>query len=105
MGRQADASQSPSAGFSPSRQAEDNAILAVISARTNEHDSANVQFKVACEYDPVWLVPRWIQNNFSNSTTAIIKQLQIEELARRKKVADELARQKKEAESRQHPRE
>jgi hypothetical protein len=53
----------------------------------------------------VWLVPRWIQNNFSASTTSIIKQLQIEELARRKKVAEELARQKKEAESRQHPKE
>jgi predicted Zn-dependent protease len=102
LGRQADASQSPSAGSSPTMQAEDNAVLAVISARTNEHDSANVQFKVACMYDPVWLVPRWVQNNFSNSTTTVLKQLQIEELARRKKVADELARAKKEAESRQH---
>ena len=105
MGRQADASQSPSAGSSPAMQAEDNAILAVIAARTNEHESANVQFKVACMYDPVWMVPRWVQNNFSNSTAAIFKQLQTEELARRKKVADELARQKKEAESRQHPNE
>jgi predicted Zn-dependent protease len=87
MGRQADASQSPSVGYSPAMQAEDNAILAVISARTNEHDSANAQFKIACMYDPVWLVPRWVQNNFSNSTAAIIKQLQTEELTRRKKVA------------------
>ena len=102
MGRQADASQSPSAGSSPAMQAEDNAILAVISARTNEHDSANVQFKIACMYDPVWLVPRWVQNNFSNSTATIIKQLQTEELARRKKVAEELARAKKEAEAHRH---
>jgi hypothetical protein len=99
MGRQADASQSPSAGSSPAMQTEDNAILAVISARTNEHDSANGQFKVACMYDPVWLVPRWVQNNFSNSTAVIIRQLQTEELARRKKIADELARAKKESES------
>jgi predicted Zn-dependent protease len=103
MGRQADASQSPSAGYSPTMQAEDNVILAVISARTNEHESANAQFKIACMYDPVWLVPRWVQNNFSASTAAVIKQLQIEELARRKKVADELAREKKAAESQQHP--
>jgi hypothetical protein len=48
------------------------------------------------------MVPRWVDNNFSKSTAAVIKQLQIEELARRKKVADELARQKKEGESRQH---
>jgi hypothetical protein len=51
----------------------------------------------------VWLVARWVQNNFSNSTATILKQLQIEELARRKKVADELAREKKAAESQQHP--
>jgi predicted Zn-dependent protease len=105
MGRQADASQSPSAGYSPVMRGEYNAIFAVIAARTNQHESANVQFQAACAEDPVWLVPRWIQNNFSASTTSIIKQLQIEELARRKKVAEELARQKKEAESRQHPKE
>jgi tetratricopeptide (TPR) repeat protein len=105
MGRQADASQSPSAGYSPVTQGEDNAVLAVIAVRTNQHESANLQFKTACEYDPVWLVPRWVQNNFSNSTATILKQLQIEELARRKKVADELARQRKETESKEHPKE
>jgi predicted Zn-dependent protease len=103
MGRQADAGQSPSAGYSPATQAENNAVLAVISVRTNQHEYASLQFKTACEDDPVWLVPRWVQNNFSNSTASVLKQLQIEELARRKKVADELAREKKAAESQQHP--
>ena len=52
---------------------------------------------------PVWMVARWVQNNYSASTTAVIKQLQTEEIARRKKEADELARRKKEAESHQQP--
>jgi beta-barrel assembly-enhancing protease len=105
MGRQADASQSPSAGYSSVTRDESNAIFAVIAARTNQHESANVQFQAACAENPVWLVPRWVQNNFSSSTATILKQLQTEELARRKKVADELAREKKAAESQQHPRE
>jgi len=104
MGRQADASQSPSAGYSSVTRDENNAIFAVIAARTNQHESANVQYQAACADDPVWLVPRWVQNNFSSSTATILKQLQIEELARRKKVADELAREKKAAESQQPPR-
>jgi predicted Zn-dependent protease len=82
--------------------AEHNAALAVISIRTDQHDQANNAFQSAASEDPVWLVPRWVDNNFTKSTAAMIKQLQTEELARRKKVADELARQKKEAASRQH---
>ena len=45
----------------------------------------------------MWMVARWVQNNFSASTAAVIKQLQTEDLARRQKEADELARRKKEA--------
>ena len=66
---------------------ESQAALAVISVRVNQHARAIEAFQSAASEDPVWLVPRWVQNNFSNSTATIIKQLQTEELARRKKAA------------------
>jgi predicted Zn-dependent protease len=104
MARQADAQQSATAASRLSSSgAENDAVLAVIAVRTNEHSTANDQFQSASEQDPAWMVTRWVQNNFSNSTAGIIKQLETEELARRKKIADELARQKKEADSRRHP--
>jgi tetratricopeptide (TPR) repeat protein len=104
MGRQADAVENvgKTNGGSP-LNGENHAALAVISIRVNQHNQANGAFQSAASEDPVWMVPRWVQNNFSESTAAVIKQLQTEELTRRKKVADELARQKKEAASRQHP--
>jgi beta-barrel assembly-enhancing protease len=104
VGREADAVQYiGKVDDGSSLDAEHHAALAVISIRTDQHDQANNAFQSAASEDPVWMVPRWIDNNFSKSTAAIIKQLQTEELARRKKVADELARQKKQSESRQHP--
>jgi predicted Zn-dependent protease len=104
VGRQADATQSlQNDSQASATNAEYNAALSVIYARTNEHANANNQFQSAASADPVWMVPRWADNNFSKPTAAIIKQLQTEELAGRKRVADELARQKKQAESHQHP--
>jgi predicted Zn-dependent protease len=103
VGRQADAMQyMDKINVESSLDAEHHAALAVISVRINQRPQAGGAFQTAAEGDPVWLVPRWVQNNFSTSTAAVIKQLQVEELARRKKVADELARAKKEAESHQH---
>ena len=103
VGRQADAMQyMDKINVESSLDAEHHAALAVISVRINQHPQAGGAFQIAAEEDPVWLVPRWVQNNFITSTATEIKQLQVEELARRKKVADELARAKKEAESRQH---
>jgi beta-barrel assembly-enhancing protease len=104
VGRQADAVQYiGKINSESSLDAEHHAALAVISIRISQHSQANEVFQSAAREDPVWMVPRWIDNNFTKSAAAIIKQLQTEELARRKKVADELARQKKEAASRQHP--
>jgi predicted Zn-dependent protease len=104
VGRQADAVQYiGKINSESSLGAEHHAALAVISLRVSQHSQANDEFQSAASEDPVWMVPRWADNNFNKSTAAVIKQLQIEELARRKKVADELARQKKEAASRQHP--
>ena len=103
VGRQADAVQYiGKINGESSLGAEHHAALAVISVRISQHSQTNDAFQSAASEDPVWMVPRWVDNNFSKSTAAVIKQLQIEELARRKKVADELARQKKEGESRQH---
>jgi beta-barrel assembly-enhancing protease len=104
MGRQADAMQDlGKINGSSLRNAENQAVLAVISIRTNQYSEANNTFQSAASEDPVWTVSRWVENNFSKSIAAAIKQLQTDELARRKKVADELARQKKQSESRQHP--
>jgi predicted Zn-dependent protease len=103
LGKQADAVENiGKINLGSSLDTESHAAFAVISIRVNQHSQANDAFQLAVSEDPVWLVPRWVQNNFSNSTAAIIKQLQVEELARRKKIADELARAKKEAESHQH---
>jgi beta-barrel assembly-enhancing protease len=104
LGRQADAGQAAGAMIRIGESdAEHNAALAVISARTDQHVEANNQFQMAAAVDPVWMVARWAQNNYSASAAAVIKQLQTEELARRKKEADELARERKEAESHQRP--
>ncbi len=101
VGRQADAVQYiGKINNESSLGAEHHAALAVISVWISQHSQANDAFQSAASEDPVWMVPRWVDNNFSKSTAVVIKQLQTEELARRKKVADELARQKKEAVSR-----
>ena len=102
IGKQADAVENIGKINGSSLNAESHAAFAVISIRVSQHAQASEEFQSAASEDPVWMVPRWVQNNFSNSAATVIKQLQTEELARRKKVADELARQKKEAESRQH---
>jgi predicted Zn-dependent protease len=103
MGRQADAIQDIHTKTNESSiDVEHQASLAVISVRISQHSQANDAFQSAAGEDPVWMVPRWVDNNFSKSTAVVIKQLQTEELARRKKVADELARQKEQVESRQH---
>lgn len=88
VGRQADAMQYiGKINSEGSLDAEHHAVLAVISIRINQHPQANDEFQSAASEDPVWLIPRWAQNNFSNATASIIKQLQTEELARRKKAA------------------
>jgi beta-barrel assembly-enhancing protease len=102
LGRQSDATESVGKINGSSLNAEWHGAFALISIRVNQHTQANEAFQSAASDDAVWMVPRWVQNNYSNSAVTIIKQLQTEELARRKKVADELARRKKEAESRQH---
>ena len=103
LGKQADAVENiGKINSRSSLNAESHAAFAVLSIRVNQHAQAGEAFQSAASEDPVWMVPRWVQNNYSSSAATIIKQLQTEELARRKKVVDELARQKKEAESRQH---
>jgi beta-barrel assembly-enhancing protease len=100
LGRQADAEQfAHEVSGSAHVDAADDAVIAVILSRTNEHASANSRFEDAARYDPAWMVQRWVQNNYSSASAAVIKQLQAQELARRKKEADEIARLKKDAES------
>ncbi len=103
VGKQADAVENiGKINSRSSLNAESHASFAVLSIRVNQHAQASEAFQSAANEDSVWMNPRWVQNNYSSSAAIIIKQLQTEELARRKKVANELARQKKEAESRLH---
>ncbi|HLW97704.1 MAG TPA: M48 family metallopeptidase [Candidatus Acidoferrales bacterium] len=85
QGRQADATEQLSNLRGSYSNDEFQAVQAVIAMRTNQHESANSYFQQAAHGDPVWLVPAWVQNNFSPSTVAILKQLQQEEQTRRRK--------------------
>jgi len=85
QGRQADATEQISNLRDVYSNHEFQAVQAVIAMRTNQHDSANSYFQQAAQGDPVWLVPAWVQNNFSPSAATILKQLQQEEQTRRRK--------------------
>lgn len=91
LSRQADAEQilanEPIRSVSQGDIAERLAIRAVIDWRTENRDAANRNFRSAVDADPVWMVPRWIANNYSASTAGITTQLQAAESSRRLKEA------------------
>ncbi len=65
------------------QRGESEALPAVIQWRTDRKDAAKKFFQHAAEADPVWMVPKWVQNNYSADAAAVIVKLQAEELARR----------------------
>lgn len=89
LGRQADAKQMLESidEDSPSRKtaAENEAASAVVEWHTEERDDAKRDFEAAAKDDPAWMVPRWVQNNYSSTTAGIIAQLQTSESQRRLK--------------------
>jgi predicted Zn-dependent protease len=95
--RQADAKQilgnEPVALVSHGILAQYLAVRAVIDWRIEDRSKANSEFQTAVERDPVWMVPRWVTNNYSASTTAIIRDLQSAESARRSKAVQDQHRQ------------
>jgi predicted Zn-dependent protease len=64
---------------------EREAIGAVLGWRTDQRDTARTDFQHAADADPVWMVAKWVENNYSAEAAAIIEKLQAEETARRKK--------------------
>jgi len=64
---------------------ESEALSAVITWRTGQRSEANLAFRRAAEADPVWMVSKWVANNYSADAAAVIAKLQAEEMARRKK--------------------
>jgi predicted Zn-dependent protease len=64
---------------------ESEALSAVISWRTGQRNEAKLAFQRAAEADPVWMVAKWVANNYSAEATAVIAKLKAEEMARRKK--------------------
>jgi len=83
MGRQADALDRMEGSMSNNGESE--ALASVISWRTGERDEAKSSFQEAAEADPVWMVAKWVTNNYTAEATAVIAKLQAEEMARRKK--------------------
>jgi len=88
-GRQADAQALRSQGRPQNAQAGMEALAAVIDWRTGQQDRAKADFQRAAAADPVWMVPRWVENNYSASAATVIKQLQAAESARRLKEEQE----------------
>jgi predicted Zn-dependent protease len=68
-----------------SQNGDNEAIAAVIQWRTDGKDAAKKLFQSAAEADPVWMVAKWVANNYSAEATAVILKLQGEELSRRRK--------------------
>ena len=64
---------------------ESEALTAVITWRTGQRSEANLAFQRAVAADPVWMVPKWVANNYSAEAAAVIAKLQAEEMTRRKK--------------------
>jgi hypothetical protein len=91
LGRQADSKQilgnEPVALVVPDVPAKYLVVRAVIDWRTESRGKASSEFQTAGQVDPVWMVPRWITNNYSPSTTAVMRDLQTVETQRRSKSA------------------
>ncbi len=68
------------------------AVGAVIEWRTGRRDEAKNSFRDAAEGDPAWMVPRWVENNYSASVAGVVGQLQAIETARRQKEQQEKQR-------------
>ena len=94
LGRQADAERLATAGAmgiqaqaSPSadQRAERQAVLAVLKWRTEQRQAAALQFQEAASKDPVWMVRRWVENNYSSAAAETLEHLQSLESSRRSK--------------------
>jgi tetratricopeptide (TPR) repeat protein len=72
-------------GENDTTEARGWALTAIINWKTDRREQANSAFKRAAELDPVWMVAKWVANNYSTEAAAVIAKLQAEELARRKK--------------------
>lgn len=82
LGRRADAETSLHHPTDPKHSAEYLAAQAVIQWRTGDTQDAKLRFQQAAHDDAVWMVPRWVQNNYSASAAGVIRQLQAQESAR-----------------------
>lgn len=92
LGRQADAEQVASNGAvdigtptTTDERAERQAVLAVVKWKTEQRQSATSHFQSAALSNPAWMVPRWVENNYSVNTAGVIMKLQTIESARRLK--------------------
>ncbi|MBI1750099.1 MAG: tetratricopeptide repeat protein [Acidobacteria bacterium] len=85
LGRQADAQKNLAESRENKPDDADDALEAVILWRIDAKKEAQAKFQHAAEADPVWMVSKWVANNYSAEATAVIAKLQAEEMARRKK--------------------
>ena len=85
LGRQADAQKNLAESRKDNPDDADDALEAVILWRIDANKEAQAKFQHAAEADPVWMVAKWVANNYSAEASAVIAKLQAEEIARRKK--------------------
>ncbi len=97
LGRQADALDL--AKLLPSSDRDREAALAMIEWRAAQHEDAESTFVEVAAADPVWLEPHWAAHNYSPQAAAILDQLRVTELARRKKVQEDAEKARREAAS------
>ncbi len=84
LNRQADAQGLFQGGVPPASLPEMQALTAVLDWRSEQRDDARASFQHASAKDEVWLESHWAANNFSPAAAAVLGQLRVAELARRK---------------------
>jgi hypothetical protein len=55
----------------------------VILWRAGDQGDAKTDFEQAARVDPAWMVQKWVEDNFSRSSVAVIEKLAAAETARR----------------------
>jgi predicted Zn-dependent protease len=94
LGRQADAlSARDRARLGGEASAEVSALEAILMWRTARRDTAKLAFQRAAERDPVFLEPRWAMQNYTPAAAAILDELRLAEIARRKEEEKKRARE------------
>jgi tetratricopeptide (TPR) repeat protein len=84
LGRQAAAQEALDAYQRGEQEAASAALAGVIQWRIDRKKEAEECFRRAAERDPVWIVGRWVENNYSAEAAGVLSKLRTAEIARRR---------------------